>query len=80
MKLSEGIQQQAASCVKCGLCLPHCPTYKITQNECESPRGRIALMEGLATKQIPFSQKPKILRSLLAMPCLRNGLPSTSSL
>ena len=35
------------NCAMCGMCLPHCPTYKINNNESESPRGRISIIHGL---------------------------------
>lgn len=36
---------QLTNCMRCGFCLPVCPTFKETGIEAESPRGRISLMK-----------------------------------
>lgn len=48
--LRKAIIQESDICVRCGLCLPHCPTYLVAEVETESPRGRIAMAKAMAEK------------------------------
>ncbi|SHG07167.1 (Fe-S)-binding protein [Ornithinibacillus halophilus] len=59
-RVQQGFQQQLSEtklldCMRCGFCLPACPTYIHSGNdEQHSPRGRLALMKAVRDGDIPF--------------------------
>lgn len=44
------------NCIRCGMCLPHCPTYNEMKMERASPRGRAALVRAVADGRLELNQ------------------------
>ena len=44
-------------CVHCGFCLQSCPTFLVTGDESDSPRGRIVLMRSLARGELDAADR-----------------------
>ena len=60
-----------SKCVRCGTCKSACPTYLTTLNETMGARGRIAMLEGLATDRLEPSKElaEKIFSCMLCGAC-----------
>jgi glycolate oxidase iron-sulfur subunit len=50
------VYEDFSRCVHCGLCLNHCPTYRLWQLEADSPRGRIRQMMLVNQGELPVSE------------------------
>lgn len=47
---------ELSACVQCGLCLPHCPTFRLTGRESASPRGRLMAMSAVLDGVLPVDE------------------------
>ena len=48
--------EELSACIECGLCLPHCPTYRLTGDESASPRGRLNAMAAVASGELDVDE------------------------
>ncbi len=51
--------EDVLQCMRCGFCLPTCPTFALTGRERSSPRGRVALARAVAEQQLEFTDAVK---------------------
>lgn len=57
--LSDTTKENIYHCIKCGLCIAHCPVYKEVLLEEASPRGKVQLSRYLAEGTLDLSEEVK---------------------
>jgi glycolate oxidase iron-sulfur subunit len=62
---------EASDCMRCGMCVSHCPTYRIFQIDEETPRRRIRTLEKLlvAEQSISADEQTHLLNCLQCRAC-----------
>ena len=64
------------NCMHCGLCLEECPTYLVSGDETNSPRGRLFLMRAVENNELEFSDIAESLDKCLACGACETACPS----
>ena len=56
---SENTKENIYHCIKCGLCMAHCPVYKEVLSEEATPRGKVQLARQLSEGNLKMSKEVK---------------------
>src|SRR5215468_3279458 len=76
--MDSDVKRLTDTCIHCGFCLPSCPTYQLTGEEAQSPRGRIHLLrqmlDGRATAEEIVAPIDSCLGCLACVPACPSGV------
>ena len=73
---AERARQLTRGCVRCGMCSAVCPTYALTGDELDSPRGRIHLIRDLLQNGAASASAVRHLDRCLGCRACENACPS----
>lgn len=72
--LMKALEDQLATCMRCGMCQSVCPVFDKTGREADVARGKLALLDGLMTQMLsePDQVDVRLNRCLLCGSCASN--------
>ncbi len=65
----ESVEDEILHCIRCGLCLSTCPLYRISLDESDSPRARVALLRAVREGLIELPGKETAARFFRCLLC-----------
>ena len=73
-RMLKELDDQLVNCMRCGMCQAVCPVFAQTGNEADVTRGKLALLDALASEMVkdPDSVNDKLNKCLLCGTCQAN--------